>query len=106
MIDLNAIPHTYDDAVESLAKWHQADDIIVYHLPDPEKKIVRLVEVSQRFGDDEELRPIEMGESADFPFRSSVLLVSSADWDRVNREAKPMPTGWSITELADPFKHG
>jgi hypothetical protein len=99
MIDLDAIPSTYDEAVRPLAAWHQEDGIAIYYLPDVDKATVRLVEVSAEFGDDDNLRPVSMGASSKFPFRSSVLLVSNADWKRVNSGENSLPDGWDLSDL-------
>jgi len=101
MTNLNYTPKTYDEAVRNLAAWQGADDITIYYLPDPESRVVRLVEVSGSFSDDEDLRPVAMGASADFPFRSSVLLVSKSDWGRVQRGEKSLPNGWDTAQLKE-----
>ena len=106
MTNLNHTPKTYDEAVRNLAAWHDDDDVTIYYLPDPASRTVRLVEVSSSFSDDNELRPVAMGPSAEFPFPSSVLLVSKSDWTRVVSKEMPMPQGWDLTELEKLAPHG
>ena len=105
MKTLNDLPKTYDDAVEILATWHGDEGIVIYHSPDPDSKVVRLVEVSNHFADDDELRPVTMGASVDFPFPSSVLLLSKADWEQVQRGTKSLPVGWDKSQLTPVLPH-
>jgi len=104
MANLNDIPRNYDEAVSNLIAWHDGDDIEILYLPDPASKFVRLVEVSSSFSDENELRPVAMGASADFPFPSSVILVSKADWERVKNKEMPLPEGWELTQLREPTR--
>jgi hypothetical protein len=101
MIDLDTIPKTYDEAVESLAAWHYDDksDMEVFVMADPDRKTVCLVEVSDDVGDDDNPRPIRMGTSADFPFSSSILLLSVSDWERINAGQLSLPEGWILERL-------
>ena len=102
MLDLNQKPHTYDEAVDLLAAWQGGDtpeSISIYLLRDPEMKTVQFVEVSWEFGDDDKLRPVTMGSSSDFPFRSSILLISQSDWERVQKSEKALPEGWDLGKL-------
>ena len=102
MIDLNRIPTTYADAVNLLVAWHSnesADPVSIYLLPDPDERTVRFVEVGDDFGDDLLARPITMGASRDFPFPTSIMLLSKKDWDLVKAGGKALPEGWDLREL-------
>lgn len=50
---LDAVPNTYESAVEVLAAAHASGvaSIKIYHLPDPQQPVVRLREVSGTFPD-------------------------------------------------------
>ncbi len=105
MLDLNQLPSTYEEAVESLAAWHQDGNVTIYQMPDPDRKVVRLVEVSDETGDSEEVRPIRMGASVDFPFKTEVLLVSESDWLRISNGEKSLPSGWNFEDLVKTGEH-
>jgi hypothetical protein len=101
MINLNDIPKTYEEAVRNLAAWQGDDEITIFYLPDPAARVVRLVEISNSFGDNKELRPVAMGASPEFPFPSNVLLISTADWRRVKNGEKSLPAGWDPVQLKE-----
>ncbi|MGO8671914.1 MAG: hypothetical protein ACLQVD_11185 [Capsulimonadaceae bacterium] len=99
-VDLNKIPSTYTEAVDLLAaRQGDDDDVAVYHMPDPAEKVVRLLEVSPWYKDEDVLGPVSMGASRDFPYASHVILVSEGDWQRVNCGEKPLPAGCDLTTL-------
>ncbi len=102
--DLEQIPKRYEDACLVLAKSHAEEhgfDVRVMCFPDPSKKEVRLVEISDSFpvnqygvvmcpgpngGPGQAMRTIPvvaLRPSTDFPFRSSVALVTEAEWNGV-----------------------
>jgi hypothetical protein len=109
MIDMNSTPTNYREAVDLLAAWQKSDDVnasepdvTVLSLDDPEEKVVRFVEVSRDFGDlreSEHPRPVAMGASDDFPFRSELVLLSKSDWERVRDGKLPLPDGWDTRLL-------
>ena len=99
MINLNEIPRSYEEAVNLLAAWHESEQgeaVRVLSLPDPNGQTVRFVEVSSDFGDGDQPRPIAMGASKDFPYRSEVILVSEGDWSRLK---SGLPDGWDLDQL-------
>ena len=102
MLDLEAIPRHYEDAVLLLANWHRERGdagFAAYSFPDPEGLVVRLVEVSDRFPATDAVRPIRFGRSADFPFASAVALVSIQDWANVLSGSLALPAGWSLRNV-------
>ncbi len=102
MLNLEAIPRHYEDAIVLLANWHRERDdadFAAYSFPDPEGAVVRLVEVSDRFPTTEAVRPIRFGRSADFPFPSAVALVSAQDWAKVLNGSLTLPEGWSLQDV-------
>ncbi len=99
MLDLEAVPNRYEDAVLLLANWHRDRDdrtFAAYSFPDPRGNEVRIVEVSERFPRTEEVRPVRFGRSAEFPFPSAVALVSAQDWLRVLSGFLTLPEGWPL----------
>jgi hypothetical protein len=98
-IDVEAVPSSYDEAERVLARWHAGldrDDFEVYSFPDPDERTVRLVEVSDEFPRSEQVWAATFGPSQEFPFRSSVVLVDHADWQRVLSGDLPLPEGWEL----------
>ena len=99
MINLEAVPTRYEDAVALLANWHRDREDLhfaAYSFPDPEGAAVRLVEVSSRFPSVDAVRPLHFGRSADFPFPSAVALVSIQNWDQIASGNLALPEGWSL----------
>ena len=102
MLNLEAVPRYYEDAVVLLANWHQERgdaNFAAYSFPDPEGLVVRLVEVSDHFPTADAVRPIRFGRSADFPFASAVALVSGQDWTKVLSGFLTLPEGWSLQNV-------
>lgn len=102
MLNLEAIPRTYENAVVLLARWHwERDDadFAAHSFPDPEGVTVRLVEVSKRFPTVDAVRPIRFGRSADFPFPSAVALVSPQSWANILGGSLTLPEGWSLEDV-------
>ncbi len=97
MLDLEAVPHHYEEAVTLLANWHrdlEDASFTAYSFPDPQGASVRLLEVSDRFPSVDAIRPVRFGQSADFPFPSAVAQVASRDWQRIESGSLPLPEGW------------
>ena len=121
MAELDHIPKTYEDACLALARSH-ADEvgfpIAIYCFPDPGKKEVRLVEVSDSFpintnvstysvqiepgtsGGPGQAKPVvpvvAMRPSDDFPFRSSVALVTQTEWEQILAGDLRIAGNWDI----------
>ena len=98
MDEVEKIPKKYEDAVDLLAQWHaegRADDLEILSFPDPNKRTVRLVEISSEFPDTGDSSPIAMGPSVDFPFPSGVILLSKREWEEVQNGSLSLPEGWN-----------
>ena len=105
---VDAVPLTYDDAVRTLADAHVAGDpaMDVYLVRDPQARVVRLIEVSDAFPDGGVERPIlptgferivpvfPMGPARDFPFRSEIVQVTRAEWDRLRTGQLRLNRDW------------
>lgn len=97
MAILDEIPKTYDDAVKTLVGWHaegQDDLDAIYLFPDSSGQVVRLVEVCRSFAETGDVAPVSFGASAEFPFKSSVALVTPAQWKDIQSGALSPPQGW------------
>ena len=102
MLNLEAVPRHYEDAVLLLANWHRERgdaSFAAYSFPDPGGLVVRLVEVSDRFPIADTVRPLRFGRSADFPFASAVALVSVQDWANILSGSLMLPEGWSLQNV-------
>lgn len=100
MATLDAIPKTYDEAVRTLAEWHRgADlpDLEVFSFADPQRQVVRLLEVSDHFPATGQVIAYPFGRSAQFPFKSVVAQITRAEWGRVQSHALALPPGWDLT---------
>ena len=73
---LDVVPKTYESAVRVLAAAHAAGEVSVeiFHLPDPQQRVVRLIEVSDAFPDGGVERPAPPG--------GMERVVQSFRWDR------------------------
>jgi hypothetical protein len=105
---LDTVPKTYDAAVRVLATAHQAgpDRIDIYSLPDPEQRVVRLLEVSDAFPEAGVERPappdgvervvpvFAMGPAKEFPFRSEVAQVTPAEWEQLRQGSLRLNRNW------------
>src|SRR5437763_1629927 len=86
MATTRLIPSTYDDAVRALVRWHaglRRSGLEIYSFPDPAGAVVRLVEISKDFPSSGGVLPVTFGPSAEFPFRSSVALLTPEEWHQV-----------------------
>lgn len=109
---LDAVPKTYEEAVQALAAAHssQMDSVEIYHIPDPQKKVVRLIEVSDAFpegavhsaapsGSTERIVPVfPMGPARDFPFRSEVVQVKPAEWEKLQQGTLKLNRDWDLKQ--------
>jgi len=108
MINLNEIPRTYKEGIDLLAAWHGGvnNTTSIYSLDDNSEHVIRFVEISPDFSDQDELRPLRMGASHDFPYSSEVLLVSETDWQYVQNGRKTLPSGWDRNALRRIWPNG
>jgi hypothetical protein len=94
------IPTTYDEAVRTLARWHgglDRPDLEIFSFPDPGMATVRLVEVSDDFAlSTAPICAITFGASPEFPFRSSVALVTREQWQQIVDGELTLPEGWDL----------
>ena len=111
MVDLDAVPRTYDEAVRLLASWHAGlgDDVVFYEVPDPDGRVVRLLEVSDIFPRGGAMRPdaegrmrpiipvFPLGPSADYPFRSEVAQITPDELDDVLSGHLPLSRPWDLS---------
>src|SRR5687767_12503489 len=99
MTTSEAVPRTYDDAVRTLASWHAGLDpanIQIYSFPDSDQTTVRLVEISDGFPRSGRTLPVTFGRSPEFPFRSSVVLLTPDEWQEVLGGSLTLPEGWEL----------
>jgi hypothetical protein len=102
MATVKDVPTTYEEAVETLARWHGEGDALgleAFSFDDPERRTVRLLEVNDAFLSMGEAWPVTFGESAEFPFKTSVFLVSREDYEGLRSGRIELPAGWG--RLAD-----
>jgi len=116
---LDEIPKTYESAVRGLTAAHAAgpDEVEIFSVPDPERKVVRLIEVSDAFppggveryvpsGGTEYIVPVfPMGATNDFPFRPEVVLVTPAEWDQIRQGTLKLNRDWGDLKLAQQVGH-
>ncbi|MCC2669543.1 MAG: hypothetical protein K0Q72_2014 [Armatimonadetes bacterium] len=101
MMPTEIVPTTYEEAVRLLSTWHaelDRADLQIFSFPDPEARVVRLLEVSSDFAESDQLRPLSFGASKEFPFRSSVALATPAEWQEVLAGKRSLPAEWSLAE--------
>jgi hypothetical protein len=99
MTTTDEIPATYDDAVRTLARWHAAlesRNLEIFAFPDPGETVVRLIEISDEFPRTGRVVPVSFGRSAEFPFKSSVALVTPDEWQQILAGTLPLPDGWDL----------
>jgi hypothetical protein len=93
------IPGTYQDAVRTLARWHAEigrANLEIFAFHDPCEMVVRLLEVSDEFPDTGGVIPVTFGRSTEFPFKSSVALVTPGEWQQILSGTLPLPDGWDL----------
>jgi len=111
---VDAVPETDDDAVRILPAAHDAGDpaMDVFCVLDPQHRVVRLIEVSDAFPEGGVDRPVPpnsvervvpvfpMGPARDFPFRSEIAQVTSAEWRDLRRGHLKLNRDWGDLTLA------
>lgn len=95
------VPEIYTDAVRVLARWHAegegfASDI--YSFPDPDGRVVQLIEVSDAFSAKHEVSVVRFGASEGFPFATAVALVTPEMWTQIRKGDLALPQGWALSE--------
>src|SRR5436190_12937936 len=109
---LDAVPKTYEDAVQILAEAHSAGaaPIEIYHVPDSRKEVVRLIEVSDNFPEGGVERPVPpsgverivpvfpMGPAKDFPFRSEIAQITTAEWVQLQKKTLKLNRDWDLQQ--------
>jgi hypothetical protein len=93
------IPQKYADAVAQLTRWQGESapaGAEVYWFPDPSEQSVRLTVISDEFLESGQAWALSMGPSAEFPFRSEVMLLTRREWDRVLGGAMSFPAGGDV----------
>ena len=117
---LDAIPKTYDRAIQVLAAAHAAgpDQMEIYSVPDPQQQVVRLIEVSATFPEGGVERPVPpngverivpvfpMGRAKDFPFRSEIVQVTPAEWAQLRQGSLKLNRDWGDLNHAQRVQHG
>jgi hypothetical protein len=117
---MDAVPRTYEAAVRTLADAHAAGDpgMDIYAVPDPQQRVVRLIEVSDAFPEGGVDRPVPpdgverivpvfpMGPARDFPFRSEVVQVTRAEWDQIRQQQLQLNRDWGDLGLAARIQRG
>ena len=102
------VPATYERAVQILIEAHASgpDPIDIYDLPDPQRIVIRLIEVSEAFpeggvdrrsadGGIEHIVPVfPMGPANDFPFRSEIVQVTPDEWAQLKRGDLRLNRDW------------
>jgi len=117
---LDAVPKNYEEAVRVLAAAHAAgpDQVDIYFLPDPQQRVVRLIEVSEAFPEGGVERPappngservvpvFPMGPARDFPFGSEIVQITPAEWEELRRGRLKLNRDWGNLDLAQKVPHG
>ena len=117
---LDTVPNTYERAVRVLAAAHASgpDQVEIFHLPDPQQRVVRLIEVSEAFpqggverpaprGGMERVVPVfPMGPAKDFPFRSEIVQVTPAEWEELRQGNLKLNRTWGDLNLAQKVDDG
>ena len=103
-----------------MAAAHAAgpDQVDIYWLPDPQRRVVRLIEVSEAFpegGVDRSVPPkglervvpvFAMGPAKDFPFRSEIVQITPAEWDQLRQGKLKLNLDWGDLNPASRVPHG
>lgn len=114
-VDLDEIPKTYADAVCTLARWHaeSVDGVRIYSIPDVQKRVVRLAEVSDEFprgvverpsasGELEPVVPVfPLGPSSEFPYASGVVQVTSDEWAQLLAGELKLTKPWDLARRVE-----
>jgi hypothetical protein len=94
----------YLETARRLAHAHRTTDpttLFVWLAPDPDEKLIRLLEVTPKVTAAGELFPVEFAPRPDLGvrFALSVLLLSPEEWDEVDAGRLALPEGWGKGQL-------
>ena len=92
----------YEQQARILAAAHRRVDpsTLEIHLsPDPQRSVIRLLEVSRSVPNTGETFPFQYAPAGDIRYRSAVILLSQDDWEQVKSGQLLLPEGWSIENL-------
>ena len=117
---LEAVPKSYDSAIDVLAAAHGAgpDPVEIYSMRDPRQQIVRLIEVSAAFPEGGVERPappnrmervvpvFPMGPAKDFPYRSEIVQVTPSEWEQLLGGKLKLNQDWGDLHQAQRVLHG
>jgi hypothetical protein len=117
---LDAVPKTYESAVRVLAAAHAVGDVSVeiFHVSDPQQRVVRLIEVSDAFpeggvdrpappGGMERVVPVfPLGPAKDFPFRSEIAQITRSEWEQLRQGKLKLNRDWGDLNQAQRVHHG
>lgn len=98
-IDAEEIPRTYSEAMAQLIRWQGESapaGAEVYWFPDPSEQSVRIAVISDALLESGKAWALSLGPSAEFPFRSEVMLLTRGEWDRVLGGEMPFPPAWDL----------
>lgn len=103
MAEVETIPKTYAEAVDTLARWNGeagADDLLVFAAEDVGDNLGRLIHVSGQFPNLGGVSIYRFGASAEFPFRSAVALAQPEQWAKIKSGSGDLrlPDDWKIAK--------
>jgi hypothetical protein len=91
------IQKTFEQTAMELAQAHCQEDPTTHMVwldHDPSRKEVRLVEVSSAAAESSEIFAVHFEANHEIPVRSAVILLSDAEWARVDSGHLSLPDGW------------
>jgi len=117
--DLESVPKNYGSAVNVLAAAHAEglSSVEIFHIHDPQEKVVRLIEVSSEFPESSVQRNTQsngteyivpvfpMGPAHDFPFRSEVVQITQDEWVRLRNGELKLNKDWGDLKSAVKVEH-
>jgi hypothetical protein len=97
---------TLREEAVTLAKSHRRGDRhtkIIKLVPDPKGEEIRLVEVSEKANDLDEVLSMSFAPSPQFGIghKVTVILLSKGDWGKVEAGTLSLPTGWELNAAED-----
>jgi hypothetical protein len=70
----------------------------IFTVLDPQKSTVRLIEVSDAFPETGSALPVTFGKTEEFPYRSSVIILTRNEWEKLKAGKLQAPAGWNLAE--------
>ncbi len=103
-------PKTYKEAVEHLVEDYVSSnndigDLEIYVFPDPKKKIVRVIQVSDTFPQTDDVWPFTFRESPEYPFKSSIAIATKGEWKRILKGKLEFQADWNMKKLKRVWPH-